>query len=93
MTNLEIIESERLLNNIDEELELDTFQGWKNRGYQIIKGQKALFKTKIWKPRKIDVKEVKDENEEQPAEDKKSNSKFIMVNSAFFSEEQVQKVS
>lgn len=92
MTNFEIIESERLLNNIDEELELDTFQGWKNRGYQIIKGQKALFKTKIWKPRKIEVKEVKDENEEQNKEEK-NNSKFIMVNSAFFSENQVQRAS
>lgn len=88
MTNIEIIEGERILNNINEDLVLDTFQGWKNKGYQIIKGQKALFKTKIWKPRKQEAKS--EENEEQKEELK--NSRFILVNSAFFSNEQVQKI-
>lgn len=93
MTNIEIIENERLLYNIDEDLEIDTYQGWKNKGYSINKGEKALFKTKIWKPRK-EINRLEKDSEENvdPEKKEKYNSKFILVNSAFFSERQVRKV-
>lgn len=29
---------------------VDTYPGWKRLGYQVKHGEKALFKTKIWKP-------------------------------------------
>ena len=48
MSNLEILEMEKMLNEVDEEV--DTYAGWKRRGYQVKKGSKALFQTKIWKP-------------------------------------------
>lgn len=93
MTNLEIIEGERLLHNIDKEIELDTFQGWKRKGYSIIKGEKALFKTKIWKPRNKELKEIEEKDVTNlTEEDKIKLRKFMLVNSAFFSEKQVQKI-
>ena len=48
MTNLQIIISEMELHGVTEEV--DTYAGWQARRMQVKKGNKALFKTKIWKP-------------------------------------------
>lgn len=99
MTNLEIVAIEAVENKIytKEEIEsilekgmdlgLHTYQEWKRLGYQVQKGSKALFKTKIWKPRKAEDKE----KDELTIEIKKTN--FIKVNASFFGIDQVQKIS
>ena len=48
MTNMQIIMAEVTLRGITEEV--DTYAGWQARNMQVQKGNKALFKTKIWKP-------------------------------------------
>ena len=81
MTNLEIIAGEMMLRGITEDCH--TYQGWKWRGKQVSKGQKALFTTSIWKP----VKGKKSEEVEDGAEDK---GKMILVKAAFFGASQVE---
>jgi len=83
MTNLQIIEKEKTITNITEDVK--TYQGWKRAGYRVKKGSKASFQTKIWKPTKISKKKVKDEETEE-----KDNRYFILVKAYFFTESQVQ---
>ena len=49
-TNREIIMMEMALRDIQEEVH--TFSKWKSLGYQVKKGEKALFQTRLWKTRK-----------------------------------------
>lgn len=77
MTNLEIITGEMLLHGINEEVH--TFAEWNNRGKKIIKGNKALFKTHIWKPVTKTDKKTGEETQ-----------KMIMVSAAFFGKSQVE---
>lgn len=79
MSNTEIISIETGLRGITEKV--DTFAGWQRKGYVVNKGQKAAFKTKIWKPCKV---KEKDENGKETTE-----NKLIMVNAAFFTQSQV----
>ncbi len=78
MNNIAIVETEKALRGIVEECH--TFQAWKAKGYNVKKGEKAIFSTSIWKRvTKVD----KDTNEE--------NSHFILKHSHFFSQSQVEK--
>lgn len=79
MTNVQIIESEKEIRGID--LEVNTLKGWNRKGKRVNKGEKAVFKTKIWMPKK-EVKEKEDGTKEV-------ERKFIMVPAAFFTEQQV----
>lgn len=63
---------------------IHTFNGWKERGYQVKKGEKSKIKFAIWKYTK---KIVKDEDGKE--EDK--TSMFLKM-SAFFTTEQVEKI-
>lgn len=99
MTNQEIISNEIITNKlmtkeelekyIEENLELPkylTFAQWQRLGYKIIKGQKAIIKTKLWKKitKKIDkTKELNNEN---------STEEFYLVNASLFAENQVEKI-
>jgi len=78
MTNLEILEMEKMLNKVDEEV--DTYAGWKRRGYQVKKGSKALFQTKIWKP----FYTAEDGEEEE--------MKMVKVKASYFGESQVEAI-
>ena len=74
MTNMEIIMGEMILNDINLDLDVDTFAGWKRRGFTVKKGEHAVFKTRIWKPRKkAQTEEPQQEtapDPEQPAEER-----------------------
>lgn len=59
--------------------QIHTFAEWKSRGYKVIKGQKAIAKFPIWIPSK------------RKTEDGKTEIKFWLKNSAWFSESQVEK--
>jgi len=77
MTNTEIINGNCILAGIMEPV--DTYPGWKASGYQVKKGSKAVFKTKIWKPCKV-------KNEKTGEKEKK----LLLVNASFFTESQVE---
>lgn len=64
--------------------DIHTFNGWKERGYSVKKGEKSKIKFSIWKYTK---KTVKDEDGKE--EDK--TSMFLKM-SAFFTAEQVEKI-
>ena len=78
MSNLEIVETNKMLLGIKGELY--TYQEWKQRGYQVQKGQKAILTTKLWKQvtKKIEGIETK---------------KFYLVNASLFHESQVQPIA
>ena len=78
MTNHEISAGACILNGIEEEV--DTYAGWARRGRQVEKGQKALFKTLIWKPRRG----VKATPEDEAADDEEKKKRFVMVTGHFF---------
>ena len=81
MTNSEIILSEMNLRGITEEV--NTFASWKAQGYSINKGEKAAFKTKIWKPVKLKDKETGERAEK---------ATLILVDACFFTLSQVTKI-
>ena len=62
--------------------ELHTFQGWKERGYKVKKGEHAVARFSIWK-------HVAGKTEEQDGEDKPS--RMFLKNSCWFSAAQVEK--
>ena len=77
MTNMQIIMSEVTLRGITEEV--DTYAGWQARKMQVQKGNKALFKTKIWKP--CYPKDEDGNRADTPT--------LILVNASFFGRSQV----
>lgn len=82
MTNMQIITGAMVLNGVTEEV--DTYAGWKRRGFQVQRGQKAKFQTKIWKPCKAKKSEGEEESE---------GTRLILVNASFFVKSQVEEVS
>jgi hypothetical protein len=77
ITNAEIIATECSLRGIMEEVH--TFQRWKAMGYMVKKGEKAVFKTTIWKA--------------VPKNDEEKEVKLFMKSAAFFKASQVQPLS
>ena len=65
--------------------QIHTYNGWKARGYQVKKGQKAITKFPIWKYTKGKKKDM-DEEEAQ------AKGYCFMKNSAWFTEEQVEPI-
>ena len=94
MTNTEIIARESVANGIytKEQVEslisnfidlgLHTYQEWKRLGYQVKKGEKAIFKTKLWRYKNA-KKSVDDEEEE---------SYYYLTNAYIFSRNQVERL-
>lgn len=64
-----------------------TYQEWQKRGYQVRKGEKALFKTKLWRVRKS-----KEEKEEEERGEIQLVKDYIMVTAAIFGREQVDRI-
>lgn len=81
MTNMEIIANEAMMVGYPYDGDnLKTFKQWNSKGYKIIRGSKALIKTKLWRP----IVEVDKET-------KKEVKRMIMVSANLFSVEQVEK--
>ena len=92
MTNIDIIIGSMVLAGLDPKTEVvNTFAGWKRRGYSVKKGEKAVFKTKIWKPVKYAKKEQESETDVNLSAEESDNKHLVLVNSAFFTAEQVEK--
>ena len=98
MTNLEIIASEAILNNLytKEEVEsimsegyvlpIHTFAIWKSMGYVVKKGEHAKIVTRLWKM--TTKKEVNEDTDEI-----KDRQHMYLVKSYLFTKDQVEKIS
>jgi len=73
------------LIEIDEIQPIHTYKGWKSRGYQVKKGEKAVAKFPIWT---YSAKKKSDEDEENSI----GTGHMYMKTSAFFTDEQVEKI-
>ena len=79
MCNAEIIRTAQALNNVTEECH--TYAKWKSMGYQVRRGEHALFKATIWKYAK-----KKDENGDEEA-------RMFMKSASFFGRAQVERIT
>lgn len=96
MTNQEIITRQTLAlieaGIIGANEQIHTFADWKNSGYMVKKGSKAIAKFTIWKytdkPSKaqIEIRKAAGADEEAPS------PHYYMTNAAFFSSSQVEKI-
>ena len=79
---LEAINEKGETVTLQEPEEIHTYTAWKELGYQVQKGQKAVAKFLIWK------RKVKTDDETG-----KSEAKMFMTRAAFFTRGQVQAIS
>ena len=92
MTNANIITVAMLNAKLDPAtVKVNTYAGWKRQGFQVKRGEKAVFSTKIWKPVKMLSKEEKAEMEKADESIQKQYRKLWMVNASFFTADQVEK--
>ena len=87
ITNKEIISLEMATRGIDEEVH--TFAMWKSLGYQVKRGEKALFQTMLWKMKKGKKQDDNNEDQQDDKEVKKYNN-FFMAKSSLFGRSQVE---
>ena len=90
ITNKEIISLEMATRGIEEEVH--TFAMWKSLGYQVKKGEKALFQTMLWKMKKGKKQDDNNEEQQDDKEVKKYNN-FFMAKSSLFGRSQVELIS
>ena len=90
-TNKEIIMAEQLMRGIQEEVH--TFQKWKSLGYQVKRGEKALFQTNLWKMSKRKQKENNENETDNNDKEKKNNNYFFMAKSSLFGRSQVEPIA
>ena len=91
MCNAEIITSEKILNNITEEVH--TYAKWQSLGYQVKKGEKAIIKTMLWKKVKASKKELEKIEDVEELASKENNTNFRLVKASLFSKSQVEKIA
>jgi antirestriction protein ArdC len=72
---------------IEQPEEIHTFNGWKERGYSVKKGEKAKAKIAIWKY--TEKQKPEEEKTGNPIEDAPVSHMFMKL-SAFFTFEQVE---
>ena len=90
ITNKEIISLEMATRGIEEEVH--TFAMWKSLGYQVKRGEKALFQTMLWKMKKSKKQDDNNEEQQDDKEVKKYNN-FFMAKSSLFGRSQVELIS
>ena len=65
--------------------EIHTFQGWKERGFKVKKGEKSDIKIPIWKHSSKMV-------EDKETHEEKEKSSMFMKTAAFFRPDQVERI-
>lgn len=92
-TNQEIILAEILTRGITEDVH--TYAKWKSLGYQVKKGEKALFQTRLWKKKNSKAKKENEKADTENNENKeeKNNSYFFLAKSSMFGRSQVELIS
>ena len=73
----------KLVGGVPEEIH--TFEGWKERGFSVRKGEKSDIKITIWKH---STKKIKDKDGEEA-----EKSSMFLKESAFFRRSQVDEIS
>lgn len=73
---------------INELEEIHTFNGWKERGYSVKKGEKSKIKFPIWK---YTAKKIEIENKNGEKEETEKTNMFLKM-SSFFTSAQVEPV-
>lgn len=73
---------------INEENIIHTYQHWKTLGYKVKKGETAIAKFPIWKYTK-----KKKQQEDMTEEEAQQKGYCFMKNSAWFTDEQVEKLA
>ena len=82
ISNAEIIATEAMMAGLDPDAEYLTFMQWKQRGYSVKKGAKAVIKTGLWTPCKASRKEL--------AENPEAKARCYLKTSFLFTREQVE---
>lgn len=82
---LETVLADGTTTEIKEIQPIHTFQAWKKLGYKVKKGEKAIARFPIWKY-------TTKKSESEDGEEEKINSRMFMKVSAFFTDEQVEKM-
>lgn len=88
MKNYEIIEAARIEAGISESTIIDTYQGWKSNGFQVIRGEKAAMKCKIWIPKKKRMFE----EEKNLTDGEIIPHGYFLKTAAYFTADQVKKI-
>ena len=95
MTNAEIIISNMAIliekGIIKPENEINTYIGWRMKGYQVKKGAEHVADFPIWVKSKK-KKEQPEENEEEQKTETKKQRPFILQKAFWFTNEQVEKI-
>ena len=65
-------------------VELNTYNAWKSKGYQVKKGEKSIHQIAIWKNKSL--QQVNENGE------KENKNKMIRANSYFFTSSQVERI-
>ncbi len=86
MTNAEIIGRYMMSNKMPATTVLHTYASWKKLGYAVKRGEKSQHKISIWK--KSTKKIEKEDGEEETVE----NGRFFLKESAFFTQNQVERI-
>jgi len=79
---LQVVDSDGNQTEIPEPEEIHTYQAWKELGYQVQKGQKAIAQFTIWKHTTRTNKETGEDEQ-----------KMFMKNSSFFKRSQVEAIA
>lgn len=88
MTNLQIITGECSVRNITEEVH--TFARWKQMGYKVKKGQKALFHTSLWKKSNTKNRQILNDSDDKTSE--QSSTGMYLCKSYLFGKSQVEEI-
>ena len=77
--------------------DVHTYAKWKSLGYQVKKGEKALFQTMLWKKKTKKSKKENTENtenvENEEGKEKKNNDYFFLAKSSMFGRSQVELIT
>lgn len=79
---IEVTDKDGNKKQIAEPEEIHTYQAWKDLGYQVQKGQKAIARFTIWK-----------HTEKENKETGKKDEKMFMKNACFFKASQVEAIA
>ena len=71
---------------------IHTYTKWKELGYQVQKGEKAVAQFMIWKHVKAKSKDQEQENKTVKIENDEEKDKMFMKKASFFSLSQVKKI-
>ena len=89
---IDVVGTDGMITKVLEIQPIHTYNGWKARGYQVKKGEKAIAKFPIWKYVAKVSKETAEVFDPDDTDHIEGTGKMIMKMSAFFTDEQVEEV-